>query len=159
MTYNLKLTKDQHRYLGIELNRLTWKFLEHQGRTAGEEDTMVHLAHSSKFHWSFAGTNVNAVRGDWLISHVYAVLGRSAEALHYAKLCLEGTEGEGFKDFDIAYAEEAMARALAASGDLTQANEFFQRAKQAGNAIVDPEDRMKFLSDFKAGPWYGVEDA
>lgn len=152
----LDLTKEQHRDLGIDLNNLTWKLLEHDGRTESENERMVNAAHASAYHWSVGGTAVNAARADWLVSHVYAVLGRAFSALHYAELCYEVRTEPELRDFDLAYAEEAMARAHACSGNLTAAREYYIKAKEAGDAIVDPEDRRIFQSDFRTGPWFGL---
>jgi hypothetical protein len=113
------------------------------------------MAHASLHHWRIAGGPVEAARGEWLVSHVYAVLGRGEPALHHARrsyeICLGG---EGFQDFDLAYAYEGMARALAALG--ADGGEWRAKAAEAGAAIRDDEDRSIFAGDFAAGPWYGA---
>lgn len=156
MGAKIELTLEQQRSLGIDLNNATWRLLERQGRSPIDDELMVHAAHASAYHWSIGGTGLNAIRADWLISHVYAVLGRPQQAVHYAELCYQGTQEFDATDFDLAYAEEAMARAHACSGDSAQAQNYFVRAKEAGEAIVDPEDRKIFESDFRAGPWFGL---
>jgi hypothetical protein len=77
--------------------------------------------------------------------------------LHHARRCLELAEDEpGVADFDHAYAAEAMARALACAGDLDQAATWHARAKKAGEAVADGEDREIFTGDLAAGPWFGL---
>lgn len=156
MSARIELTSEQHRALGIDLNNATWRLLERQNRTPEDDEAMVNAAHASAYHWSIGGTGINHIRANWLISHVYAVLGRAAEAIRYAKLCHDGTHKLELADFDLAYAEESTARALACSGDLAEAEKFYVKAKEAGSAILDPEDRKIFENDFRAGPWFGL---
>ena len=94
------------------------------------------------------------------MSHVYAVLGRAEPALHHARRALElaGTE-PGVRDFDVAYAYEAMARAHAVAGDAVEARRWHARAAEAGGAIAVAEDRDIFLGDFHAGPWPAADGA
>ena len=49
---------DLHKKLGIELFNYTWELLEKPQRTREEDDTMMHAAHASRFHWGKAGTAV-----------------------------------------------------------------------------------------------------
>jgi hypothetical protein len=60
------------------------------------------------------------------------------------------------QDFDLAYAEEGIARALAIVGRLEQAKQHYDKAKTAGEALVDDEDREIFMGDFGSGDWYGL---
>jgi hypothetical protein len=113
------------------------------------------MAHASLHHWRIAGGPVETARGEWLVSHVYAVLGRGEPALVHARRSYESClGGEGFRDFDLAYAYEGMARALAALG--ADVGDWKARAAEAGAAIRDDEDRSIFDGDFAAGPWYGA---
>jgi hypothetical protein len=148
-----------HRELGRSLNGLVWQLLARTDRTPTDDARMVDAAHASQYHWREAG-GPPATRGEWLISHVYAVLGRPEPALHHAHRCLKLAEGElGVADFDRAYAAEAMARALACAGDLEQAATWHARATAAGAAIADDEDREIFTGDLTSGPWFGLPAA
>jgi hypothetical protein len=145
-----------HRELGRSLNGLVWELLARNDRTAEDDARMVDAAHASQWHWREAG-GPPSTRGEWLISHVYAVLGRAEPALHHARRCLElaGSEA-GVADFDHAYAAEAMARALACAGALDQAATWHAGATAAGAAIADDEDRGIFTGDLTSGPWFGL---
>jgi hypothetical protein len=146
-----------HRELGRSLNGLVWQLLARHDRTQEDDARMVDAAHASQYHWRVAG-GPPATRGEWLVSHVYAVLGRAEPALHHARRCLELAGAEpGVADFDHAYAAEAMARALACAGDLDQAAAWQARAAAAGAAVADDEDREIFTGDLTTGPWYGLE--
>src|SRR5918992_1565821 len=135
-----------HRELGRSLNGLAWQLLARTDRTADDDARMVDAAHASQYHWREAG-GPPATRGEWLVSHVYAVLGRPEPALVHARRCLELTTEPGVADFDHAYAAEAMARALACAGDLDQAAGWHSRAAAAGAGIADDEDREIFTGD------------
>ena len=144
-----------HRAFARSLNGLVWRLLARTGRTADEDARMVDAAHASQYHWREAG-GPPATRGEWLVSHVYAVLGRPEPALHHARRCLALADGPGVADFDTAYAAEAMARALACAGDLDQAAGWHSRATAAGATIADDEDRKIVTEDLTTGPWFGL---
>jgi len=145
-----------HRAFARSLNGLVWRLLARSGRSADDDARMVDAAHASQYHWREAG-GPPATRGEWLVSHVYAVLGRAEPALHHARRCVELAGAEpGAADFDHAYAAEAMARALAGAGDLGQAAGWHSRATAAGTTIADDEDRKIFTEDLATGPWFGL---
>ena len=145
-----------HRAFARSLNGLVWRLLARSGRSADDDARMVDAAHASQYHWREAG-GPPATRGEWLVSHVYAVLGRAEPALHHARRCVELAGAEpGAADFDHAYAAEAMARALAGAGDLGQAAGWHSRATAAGATIADDEDRKIFTEDLATCPWFGL---
>jgi Activator of Hsp90 ATPase homolog 1-like protein len=145
-----------HRAFARSLNGLVWRLLARTGRTGEDDARMLDAAHASQYHWREAG-GPPATRGEWLVSHVYAVLGRPEPALHHARRCLELAGAEpGVADFDHAYAAEGMARALACAGDLGQAAGWHSRASAAGGSIADDEDRKIFTEDLATGPWFGL---
>ncbi len=59
--------------------------------------------------------------------------------------------GSGIGDWDLAYAYEALARAHALAGN-AEAEEWKAKARSAGDAIADPEDREHFDEDFATLP-------
>ena len=146
-----------HKKFAVELNNLVWGLLGKKDRNAQENEMMIHAAHASYFHWSKVGTAVNLQRGEWLVSHVYAVLNRPEPALHHAKLCLELTTENNLVDFDLAYAYEAMARSYACAVEKSESEKYIKLAKEAGEKIKNKEDKDLFLSDFESGPWYNVK--
>ena len=141
----------------VELNNLVWDLLGNEARTKEEDQKMVHAAHASHYHWSEVGTAVNLQRGEWLISHVYAVLNRPDPALYHALRCMEITQEHDLVDFDLAYAYEGMARAYAAAGDKSECKKYLQLAKEAGEKIKAKEDKNIFFGDFESGPWYNMK--
>jgi hypothetical protein len=137
-----------HRQLGVDLFNHVWTLLEKPERTAAEDDEMLHAAHASRHHWAQVGTAANAARGEWQCSRVYTVLGRSEPAVHHARRCLELCEANGIGDWDLAFAHEALARAYALAGDPQEAGRHKRLAREAGDAIADPEDRAHFDEDY-----------
>ena len=90
-----------------------------------------------------------------MISHVYAILGRGKEALESAQKTMRLTKQHSFKDFDLAYAYESLARAHSASGNKDEYNRWLNKAKEAGELIDSVEDKKIFAGDLQAGPWFG----
>lgn len=150
---------EAHRHFAVHLHGLTWDLLEKADRTDFESSLMLHAAHASLYHWLQIGNQVNHQRGEWLIGRVQAVLGRSGEALRHARLTLELTQAHSglMEDFDFAFAYEGMARACALAGDRQQADQWLARAREAGRAIKDPDDRRVFTNELEGGEWYGFD--
>jgi hypothetical protein len=138
-----------HRELARSLNRLVWDGLA----AIPVEPSLPDAAHASLHHWRQAGGPLEEARGEWLVSHVYAVLGRGEPALHHARRSYDLCVREGYGGFDIAYAYEGMARALACAGDSPEP--WRSRAAVAAAEVADEEDRSILLADLIAEPWYG----
>ena len=145
-----------HQYMGIEMNLQTWNLLGKDGRNEQEDIRMLNFAKASLYHWRKSPNfePVNEQRGQWLISRVYAVLGEGKEALSYAQETLRITEENGFKDFDLAYGFEAMARAHAVLENKEKCKEFKIKAREAGDLISGNEDKKYFEGDLEAEPWF-----
>lgn len=142
---------EEQRTLAAELFNATWRLLEKPDRTPDEDDEMLHCAHASRYHWIRAGTRVNGARGEWQCSRVYAVLGRPEPALHHARRCLELCESapDDLDEFDLPFAYEALARAHAVAGDEGEARHWIARARDAGEAISDEDDRALLEADLE----------
>ncbi len=61
------------------------------------------------------------------------------------------------EDFDLAYAQEALARANALAGEQEKALHHRQQAAKLGKQIKDPEDKKIFEGDFQGGNWYQLQ--
>jgi hypothetical protein len=137
------------RQLGVDLFNEVWRLME----SREDDGRMLHAAHASRYHWGEAEEckPENLARGEWQISRVYTVLARAEPAIWHAQRCLEHCEQAGIGDWDLAYAYEALARAHALAGS-AEAGEWKAKARTAGDAIVDPEDREHFDEDFATLP-------
>ncbi|MGC9220182.1 MAG: hypothetical protein ACP5H2_02365 [Solirubrobacteraceae bacterium] len=149
---SLSLEPGDQRRLAAELFNYVWALLEQQERSDRENSRMIDAAHASRFFWEQAGEPVNHARGEWQISRVYATVGRTEPAIHHARLCLEICEQHGLGAFDLGYAYEALARSLAAAGDLQAAADYSRRAQECAGRITDRDDRALLLDDLTGLP-------
>lgn len=139
----------EERKRGIDLFNEVWRLTE----SRQDDDRMLHAAHASRFHWGEAEEcrPENLARGEWQVSRVYVVLGRAEPAIWHAHRCLEHCEQNRIGDWDLAYAYEALARGHSLAGNAEAAN-WKARARAAGDAIADPEDREHLDGDFGTLP-------
>jgi hypothetical protein len=142
------------RLLAAQLFNETWRLLGLADRSQDETSRMIGSAHASRFHWAQvpSATPANLARGDWLISRVYAELGRSEPAMYHARLVLWTCEENGIGDWDLAFAYEAMARAHAVAGERGQAREYTDAALAAAKDIAQDADRDLLLGDLETIP-------
>ena len=141
---------ENHKHFAVNCFNQTWDLIEKEDRTQEETDRMIHAAHASRYHWEYAGEAVNLARGEWLISRVYAILKRVEPCLYHADRCLKITLNHGLKDFDLAFAYEAMARACNLAGDEVESAKYIAFAKGAGADIADENDRRYFYSELRS---------
>ncbi len=135
-----------HRETAKKCFNETWDYLEKKDRDANDEQQMLHLAHTARYHRSFVGTDRNFAVGDWQVSRVYAVLNEPRLALRFAKSCVERLEKNSLSDI-LCTGYEAMARAHAVAKEYDAARGYIQRARDAlAKSSVDEEDR-KIYSD------------
>ncbi|NIM95862.1 MAG: hypothetical protein GTO18_19350 [Anaerolineales bacterium] len=159
MSEEVKFSLDEaHLEFAKKTNGEVWALLEKTDRTADEDEAMEYAAYTSLYHWLRVGTEVNHQRGEWMLAHVYTILGRDELALKHAYRCLNLTEANKgqMEDFDIAYAYEGVARAEALVGNQSEAVKYRQMAIEAGEAVEDEESRNIFTADLEGGDWYGV---
>ena len=138
-----------HRQLAVDLFNHVWTLLETSDRTPDQDDEMLHAAHASRHHWGVAGSAENRGRGEWQCSRVYATLGRAEPALWHARRYLALCEEHGIADWDLAFAHEAIARALQVAGDHDGARAEVARARELAAEIAEDEDRDLLLSDLQ----------
>jgi hypothetical protein len=142
-----------HHYLGIELNIQTWKLIEKENRDEQDDERMAQFAHGSLYHWQRSPRHepVNTQRGEWLLSRVYALRRDGEAALKHAAECLKVTMEHKIGGVDLAFAHEAMARALAVLGRKAESRAAIARAKAAAQAVAGPADRRYVLRELKSG--------
>lgn len=148
-----------HRWFAVECNNRAWELAEKQQRSPVEEQEMLLAAHASVFHWSKVGTPVNAMRGDLLLAHVLALLGRGPEALTCARRCVSFCETGEADEWDVAFTHLAMALAAATAGAAALHAEHHRRARELGGALADPGDRKVFDAAFARVPAPAASEA
>ncbi len=154
-TYSLE---EAHQHFARTLNGQVWGLLQKPERSRSEDEQMVYAAHASGYHWLQIGTGLHHQRAEWLIAHVYTILGLADPSLRHATRCLELTDefADLMQDFDQAYAYEGIARAHALAGNRKEALEYIQLAEESGEAISNEQDKSIFLDDFGGGDWHGL---
>jgi tetratricopeptide (TPR) repeat protein len=136
--------QDFHRKVAAECFNRTWDYLEQKNRSPDDDQTMLILAHASRYHWSLIGKPLNFTTGDWQISRVYAALNQSALALSFARKALEISQKHDLSERLIS-AYEGMARAHAVAKDYPAAREFVNKARyQLRIESLDGEDRKTY---------------
>ncbi len=147
-----KVEREWHRRQAAALFNRVWRLLEMKRRTPAQDDEMIHAAHASRYHWGVVGKPVQIAIGDWQVSHVYAVLRRPEPAMYHAKRCLAECRKHGLRDFPLAFAYEALARAAAVAGRSRERDRFLRKARAAAGGIKDEGDRKLVLSDLATIP-------
>lgn len=137
-----------HRTLAMEANNAAWELLGRGSLDEDEADELLRRAYASAYHWSLAAGRgpEHEARGEYLIAKAHWTVGRAEGALHHARRCLATTEAAGLGDFDLAYAHEAMARALKLAGRTDEAAAEWSRATSV--PIADAEDKEIVEADF-----------
>jgi len=141
------LDPDDERRLAARLFNGVWELLERTERSVAEDDSMLHGAHASRYHWGVVGQPVHWGRGEWQCARVYAVLGRAEPALHHGERYLALVDEHGLAPFDRAYAHEAIARAHQVAGRGAEQAAHVALAHAAAEQITDDEERALLLPD------------
>ena len=119
-----------------------WDLIDKDFQTKEDKQQMIYLAKASKDLWIKAGgTNLNIARGDWMISHVYSILGKGQEALLSAENCLRVTLANNIDDFDLVFAYEAMAYAYKVLDDKTKFHIHLTIAYSHVDQVKSKEDK------------------
>ena len=139
-----------HRKFAVECFNRTWDLIDKADRSQKEDLKMVHTAHASRYHWGEIGTPLEFARGDWQISRVYAILGDGAPARKYAKESLQHCLKNNIKDFDLAFAYEALARASFLLQDEDGYQQYFALAGEAAEGIKQKDNRDYFLTELNS---------
>lgn len=159
------MAEDQHRHFGVELNNTTWNVLARGGldvdATDDERERFLYGAYASAYHWmeTPSATAANRIRGEHLVARAAIACGLVEAGLRHSRRCLELCElhPDAIEDWDLAFAREVMARALAAAGDVAAARDHLEAATRLGHAIADDDDREVFLEELAREPWFGLD--
>lgn len=157
-----------HKQIAAECFNKTWDLLDKSDRTLAEEEQMIHLCHTSFWHWTQVEdhTPQNLSIGYWQLSRVYSVVGNGEQALYFAEQCVKVSHEAELPPFFIAYAYEAQARAqlslqqlIDAGESLDRAEEFIQLVKIEDSKklveadVVELRAKMAELESFQLKPW------
>jgi len=128
----------------------TWDYLDKVKRDAKDEQEMLHLAHASRYHWTFVGNPSNFAVSDWQISRVYAALNEPHLALHFAKSALEIMQKNDLADI-LHTGYEGIARAYAIAKDYPSARDYINKASAQLKRTtgLDDEDKRIYLEQIR----------
>ncbi|PEJ60617.1 MULTISPECIES: hypothetical protein [unclassified Bacillus (in: firmicutes)] len=146
MTETIEKEKFTHRQFAVSCFNKVWDLLELENRSPSETEEMVHLCHSSFWHWTKVEehTPKNVSIGYWQLSRVYAVIGQGDTALDYAEKCIKISLEAELEPFYIAYAYEALSRACAKLSRVTESQAAKTKALEY-TQLVKYEDSKELL--------------
>jgi len=136
-----------HMDLAVKCFNKTWDLIDKGQRSPEEDREMIHTAHASLYHWMQVGTALEKARGEWQVSRVCAILDMGQSALYHAKASLDLCIENDIRDFDLAFAYEAMARACKCLGDEDGKDKYLNMALEAAEIIADDNDKKYTLSE------------
>jgi len=152
-----KLMQQVHQELAVNLFNQSWDVLLKADRSRKDEDLLLNMVHASLYHWRMIGQPINILRGEWMIAHVYTLLGHKDAALYHAENVMTLKDEINPRDWDLAYCYEAMARVMALKGDKAAFETYHDQALKAGAAIEDEGARKQFDSDMNDEYWFGMK--
>jgi hypothetical protein len=153
--------RGMHRWFGAELNNEVWDLIQSPvtaDSPQDDRDAVLYGAYASARHWMEAGTVANRARGEHLIARAALAVGLAEVALRHARHCLDLVERhpEEMADWDAPFAHEALARALAATGEVAPGREHRETAVRLTAELADPEDREVLEAELAREPWFGL---
>ncbi|MEM7096241.1 MAG: hypothetical protein AAF567_24760 [Actinomycetota bacterium] len=155
-------TVARHRRFAVGLNNAAWAVLDDQllGPDSSLEDreSFLYSTIASTYHWIQIGNAANRARGEYLISRAASLIGRADLAVAHGDRCIELCESNPgvVEDWDLAFAYEAKARALAAAGAADDAATARAQAERLAAAIADDDDRAIVEGELQREPWFGL---
>jgi hypothetical protein len=152
-----KLMNQVHQELAVSLFNQSWDILLKEDRSRKDEDLLLNMVHASLYHWRQIGAPINILRGEWMIAHVYTILGHKEAALYHAENVMSLKDEILPTDWDLAYCYEAMARVMALYQDKDAFARYYQLAQKAGAEIQDEDARQQFDSDMNDACWFGMK--
>jgi hypothetical protein len=131
------------RQLGVDTFNDTWRLL----LSRENDELMLDCAHASRYHWALAPEckPENRARSAWLLSRAYVAAGHAEPALEHAERCLELCEENELRDWDLAFAYEALARASLLAGERDAAASYVKLASAV--EIAEDDDREHLAGD------------
>jgi hypothetical protein len=145
----LEISLEQHKQFAIELFNNTWDMLEKNDRSDYDDIRMIHMAHTSLYHWSYVGEAVNMTRGEWLVSRVYCSVGLLESAEYHAHKSLSFCLNNNIGDIDLAFAYEAFTRIYALKLHQEDFNKYQALAFEASKQITSINNRDYFIGELE----------
>ncbi|NHJ14896.1 MAG: hypothetical protein EAX95_14540 [Candidatus Thorarchaeota archaeon] len=143
-----KLTQVEfHRKTAAKTNGGVWAVLDNDSPSEQELESALELAYTSRYHWRIAGTLTNDVRAVYMISRVFAHWNRGDLAVQYGNEMLElarkaeREDKKNWKDFDMPFVYEALAKAHAAAGNKEECARYVKLSQDFVNEVTNENDK------------------
>lgn len=144
-----EISLEQHKQFAIELFNNTWDMLEKNDRSDYDDIRMIHMAHTSLYHWSYVGEAVNMTRGEWLVSRVYCSVGLLESAEYHARKSLSICLNNNIGDIDLAFAYEAFTRIYALKLHQEDFDKYQALAFEASKQTTSINNRDYFIGELE----------
>jgi hypothetical protein len=140
-----------HKEMAKSYFNKVWELLEKENRSDEDNELMIHLCHSSFYHWTQTEDHTveNISIGYWQLSRVYAVLENGELAFSYGKRCMSVSVESNLSPFYIGYAYEAVARAYYLLKKHSAGSEALQQAYTYAEKVNDDESKTWLINDLK----------
>ena len=124
------------RALAVTGNNLAAELEEKEARSPEEVELMKLAARTGRKYWEIAGNWMNVERAEYRLAMTHVQAGEAEAAVAHARECLEICEANGSDPGEVFFANEALAVALHAAGDIDGA----RAAREAAAALVEKQD-------------------
>ncbi|MFW9800152.1 MAG: hypothetical protein ACFFD9_06940 [Candidatus Thorarchaeota archaeon] len=148
MADHSKLTlREFHEKMAKQTNGGIWTVLDNDRSTAREMEEALELAYTSRYHWKQVGTLTNDVRALYMISRVLAHMKKGESALQYANDMLklakkaETEDSKNWKNFDMPFVYEALAKAHAADGNENDCLKYKRMSQDLIDKLTNEQDK------------------
>jgi len=149
MTDEKTLTINEfHEKIGKQTNGGIWAVLDNEKPSADELEDALELAYTSRYHWKQVGTLTNDARAVYMISRVFSHMKKGEPAVRHANRMLdlakkaEKEDSENWKDFDMPFVYEALAKAHAAAGNKEECKKYIKKSQDLVDKLPDEQDRQ-----------------
>ena len=140
-----------HRRFAAAANNRAWDLSE-RIRTPAEDQEMLTAAHTSAWHWTKVGSELNRMRATMLLAEVHALLGFGQSALAYAEEMREYFMRVGAPDWEAAFVHVVHAHAASAAGEIEKHRASYTLAAAAIEAVSNEEERRMVAGTFSHVP-------
>ncbi len=128
---------------------ILWKLIKKPHDYPRDIEEMIHLAHSSFWHWRHnpRAKPEDISRAYWLLSRTYAIAEDGKNSLFYAKRALDVAIKRELGPYHLAYAYEAMARASFKVNQIEKKDEYLEKSKELCEFIEDVYEKDILLAN------------
>jgi hypothetical protein len=140
-----------HRRFAAAANNRAWD-LSVQTRNATQDQEMLDTAHTSAWHWTKTGTELNRVRAIMLLAEVHALLGLGQSALAYAEEMRSYFLQIPASDWEVAFVHVVHAHAASVAGDHEKHRASYRLAVAAIDVVSNAKERDNVAATFRHVP-------